>query len=78
MKLRFNCYAKPSAPNAAAASIAYPTGNFDTMEQAREMAFAFAGRSDIMVHSIVIESMDDGLVDERWVRDADHWKREDA
>jgi hypothetical protein len=59
------------------ASINYP-GEFDDLDEARVTAFVAAKDLVGTMHSIVIESMDGGTINEHWVRDGDRWRREDA
>jgi hypothetical protein len=75
MKLRINFFAKPSAPNVTPSSIAHPTGDFDSLDEARRNAHLYAGNPKIMAHSFLIEA-DDGTISEMWVRDGADWQRE--
>jgi hypothetical protein len=77
MKLRINFFAKPSGPNVAPYPIAYPSGIFGSLEEARKIAFADADKPTIRAHSIIIETEEDASISERWARDGDNWKRED-
>jgi len=76
MNFRINFFAKPSEPNMAPYPIAYPTGHFSSLEEARIHAFATADNPTIMAHSLILES-DDGI-SEHWVRDGEQWKQTDA
>jgi len=67
MKLRISFYAEPS--DAHPHILANPTGNFESLKDARETAFEDANKPDMRAHSIIIETVDDGSVEERWVRD---------
>jgi hypothetical protein len=78
MKLRFKFFDKPSAPNAPPSLVAYPTGDFEELEQARQVALADADTPTIMAHSVIIEFIDDPSVSERWVRDGTGWTSIDA
>jgi hypothetical protein len=75
MKLLINFLTKPTDPEAALNSIARPTGDFDTLEDARKIALLYASKPTIEAYSVQIES-DDGGIAEAWVRDGAGWKRE--
>jgi hypothetical protein len=78
MKLRFKFFDKPSAPNAVPSLVAHPTGDFEGLEQARQVALADADTPAIMAHSVIIESVDDPSLSEQWVRDSTGWTSIDA
>ena len=78
MKLKINFFDKPSGPNVAPTVIAYPTGDFASLEDARNIALADADSPTIRAHSVIIESTDDPSVSERWVREGSGWKSIDA
>ena len=78
MKVRINFFAKPSEPSATPSLIAYPTGDFASLEEARPIALADGNTPAIMAHSIIIESLDDASLSEQWIRDRDGWKSTDA
>jgi len=78
MNLRINFFANPSTPNTAPSPIAYPTGEFASLEAARKIAFADADKPTIMAHSILIESADEDIVSEHWFREGTTWKSPDA
>jgi hypothetical protein len=67
MKLRISFYAESSDPHPQI--LANPTGDFESLTNARETAFEDANKPDMRAHSIIIETVDDGSVEERWVRD---------
>jgi hypothetical protein len=67
MKLRITFYAESS--DAHPNILANPTADFESLTDARETAFKDANKPDMRAHSIIIETVDDGSVDERWVRD---------
>jgi len=67
MKLRITFYAESS--DAHPDILANPTGNFETLSDARETAFEDANKPDVRAHSLIIETVEDGSVEERWVRD---------
>ena len=67
MKLRISFYAEPSDVHPQI--LANPTGDFVSLESAREIAFKDANTPTVRAHSIIIETVDDGSVAERWVRD---------
>jgi hypothetical protein len=72
MKLRISFYAEPW--DAHPQILASPTEDFESLESAREIAFEDANKPDIRAHSIIIETVDDGSVEERWVRDGESEK----
>ena len=78
MKLSIRFFADPSGTNVLPLPLAYPVGEFDTVEKARKIAFADATRPGAYAYSIIIESADGGPISERWVRDGDQWRRADA
>jgi hypothetical protein len=67
MKLRISFYGESS--DAHPNILANPTGDFKSLTDARETAFEDANKPDMRAHSIIIETVDDGSVEERWVRD---------
>ena len=77
MKLGINLFAEPSGSNVAPASIANPTGEFDTLEDARKITLLYADNPTIRAHPVLFES-DDRTIRERWVRDGAGWRREGA
>jgi hypothetical protein len=78
MKIRINFFAEPPEPNVKPSVIACPTGDFESLEEARPIALADGNKPAIMAHSIVIESLDDASLSEQWIRDRDGWKSTDA
>ena len=77
MKFRISYFAKPSAPGVMPALLAAPTGNFDTVDDARKAAIADADNPKMgPVDSIAIDP-----IGERWVkgeslvRTASGWER---
>src|SRR5215831_7243418 len=62
MKLRISLHGESldAHPNI----LANPTGDFESLTDARETAFEDANKPDMRAHSIIIDS-----VEERWVRD---------
>ena len=75
LRLRINFFEEPSNPTALPAPIAYPSGEFDTLDNAHKTAFADADK--FKAHSIVIESIEGGAIFERWIRAGDSWRRKD-
>ena len=67
MKLRISFYGESS--DAHPNILANPTGDFDSLMDARETAFEDANKPDMRAHSIIIETVDDDSVEEHWVRD---------
>src|SRR5262245_27273708 len=67
MKLKITFYAESS--DAHPNILANPTGNFESLTDARESASEDANKRDMRAHLIIIETVDDGSVEERWVRD---------
>jgi hypothetical protein len=64
MKFRTSYFAKPSAPGAVPALLAAPTGDFNTVDDARKAAIADADNPKIgPVDSITIDP-----IGERWVK----------
>ena len=78
MRIRINFFAKPSEPGAEPSLISYPTGEFMNLEEARSIALADADKPTIMASSVIIESLDDLSLSERWTRDVGGWKSIDA
>ena len=78
MNLRINFFAKPSTPNAAPSSIAYPTGTLRAWEPPGRSLSADADKPTIVAHSILIESVDEDIVSEHWFREGTAWKSPDA
>ena len=74
MKLRISCYAEQSAQDPHPQVLHNPTGDFELLESARKTAFEDANKPVIRAHSILIETVDDGSVEERWVRDGESEK----
>jgi hypothetical protein len=67
MKLRTTFYAESS--DAHPQIPANPSADFASLTDARETAFEDANKPDMRAHLIIIETVDDGSVNERWVRD---------
>jgi hypothetical protein len=62
MKFKISYFAKPSAPDAMPALLAAPTGNFNTVDDARRAAIADADKIG-PADSIIIDP-----IGERWVK----------
>ena len=62
MKFRISYFAKPSAPGAVPALLAAPTGDFNTVDDARKAAIADADKIGA-ADSIIIDP-----IGERWVK----------
>jgi len=77
MKFRISYFAKPSAPGVMPALLAAPTGNFDTVDDARKAAIADADNPKMgPVDSITIDPIGERWVKgERLVRTASGWER---
>jgi hypothetical protein len=67
MKLKISFYAESS--DAHPQILANPTGDFESLKDARETAFEDANRPGMRAHAIIIETVNDDSVEERWVRD---------
>jgi hypothetical protein len=78
MKLRISFFAEPSGPDVLPLPLNYPLGDYDSVEQARKIAFTDGDRPGSRVHSIIIESVDGGAINERWIRWADGWRPADT
>ena len=78
MKLRISFCAEPSGPDVLPLPLNYPLGDYDSVEQARKIAFTDGDRPGSRVHSIIIESVDGGAINERWIRWADGWRPADV
>ena len=78
MKFTILFFDKPSGPNTSPTILAHPSGDFESLDDARKFALADADKPTIMAHSILIESTDDASISETWVRDANGWKSADA
>ena len=75
MKFRISYFAKPSAPGAMPALLAAPTGDFNTVDDARKAAVADADKIGA-ADSIIIDPIGEGSVKgERLVRTDVGWKR---
>ena len=77
MKFMTHFFLAPQKPDSMPYCFSNPTGEFDSWQDVRRVAHATA---DDQTHSIVIELLEpaDQAAEERWVRDGDKWKREDA
>lgn len=73
MNLRISFLAKSRAPGIPPIPIAHFTGDFASLEDARKIAFEDAGRPQIKAESIVIQSIDEGVL-EYWVRNGNEWQ----
>ena len=78
MKFTIQFFDKPSGPSTPPTILAHPSGDFESLDDARKFALADADKPTIMAHSILIESTDDASISETWVRDASGWKSADA
>ena len=56
MKLRISFYGE--SPDAHPNILANPSGDFDSLTNAREPAFEDANKPDMRAHSIIIETVD--------------------
>src|SRR5271157_4774516 len=75
MKFRISYFAKPSAPGGVPALLAAPTGDFNTVEDARKAAVADADKMG-PVDSIIIDPIGERWVKgERLVRTDSGWER---
>jgi hypothetical protein len=75
MKFKISYFAKPSAPGAMRALLAAPTGNFNTVDDARRAAIADADKIG-PTDSIIIDPIGERWVKgERLVRTDSGWER---
>jgi hypothetical protein len=75
MKFRMSYFAKPSAPGAMPALLAAPTGDFNTVDDARKAAVADADKIGA-ADSIIIDPIGERWVKgERLVRTDSGWQR---
>jgi hypothetical protein len=77
MKFTTHFFNKPSVPGSVPYCFSNPTEDFGSVEEARSIALATAGAEKMQAHSVLIES-DDGKIHEKWVREGDTWRRENA
>ena len=66
---------EPKSANSMPYCYSNPTGQFDSWEDARRIAFASA---ESEAHSIVIELLNSDPQEETWVRDGEGWRRDYA
>jgi hypothetical protein len=75
MKFRISYFAKPSAPGAMPTLLAAPTGDFNTVDDARKAAVADADKFDD-ADSIIVDPIGERWVKgERLVRTDSGWER---
>ena len=75
MKFKISYFAKPSAPGAMPALVAAPTGDFNTVDDARRAAIADADKIGL-ADSIIIDPIGERWVKgERLVRTDNGWER---
>jgi len=72
MKFTTHFYSK-SKPGASPYCFSSPTGDFDSLDQARAIAQTTADGPKMQAHSFLIES-EDGKINERWIRHDGGWQ----